>query len=194
MKSHLKLFFYLIGISASTCHASALFPTHQLSFGFYNHAVLPWKFPALPKPLFWNSRYSAGNGIILAYTYTRFHTSKHFSVNFGVSTTNWNSGTQSLVTLSGFFELRWWIFRTRSFNPYLVYSIAGPTIISRSQFAGSELGGYFLFQDYLGAGIMLGQRAHCNIEAKVIHYSNGDLAQYNRGLQVPFVLSIGSSF
>lgn len=173
---------------------TTLFPKHQITLDYYNHQTFPMNFPTLPKPLFWHSRYRVQSGGRISYAYTRFHTSKHFSVNLGLSLAGWQSDNQDLWVFSGFFELRWWLFRTATFNPYLFYSLAGPSLMTRDYFAGSKLGSYFTFQDYLGAGVMLGKNHHLTIEAKVIHYSNGDLAQYNKGLQVPFVIAVGYLF
>ncbi len=172
-------------------NAKNYFPNNQFSIGFYNQKFIHLKFPTLPKPLFWNSRYKVDSGFMLSYLHTRFHTGKYFSVSLGFTASDWQSGAQHLFALSALFELRWWVFRSKYISPYLLYSIAGPTILSKSYFAGSKLGGHLIFQDYMGAGIMLGHKYHFTLEAKIVHYSNGDLGVYNKGLQVPFLISIG---
>lgn len=131
---------------------------------------------------------------MLEYLTSVYHTQKYFSIFFGMSFANWNAGSSTLFALSGVLELRWWIVHTPTFNPYLMYSVAGPTILSNNHFNGSKLGSYVLFQDYMGFGVMLGTQHHFTIEAKLVHYSNGDLGVYNQGMQVPFLMALGYSF
>lgn len=166
------------------------FPTQQVSAGYYNNEFIHSTFPSLPKPFFWGSTHHATDGFMLSYLKSAYHSKKYFSIFWGLSFSNWNMFSCNLLALSVFFEFRWWVFRTDIINPYFMYSIAGPTLLSNNHIGNSNLGAYVLFQDYLGAGIMFGTKHHFNLEAKVVHYSNGDLAAFNQGLQVPFLLAL----
>ena len=170
------------------------YPKQQVLAGYYHNSWAHGSLPKLPKPLFWGSKHHATSGGTISYLYTLYHTQKYFSIHGGVAISNWNLNASSLYALSGFFELRLWIFHTKSFNPYLMYSIAGPTVLSSNHIQDSKLGGYFLFQDYMGVGVLLGQTHKIMLEVKTLHYSNGDLAVYNQGLQIPWLFSIGYVF
>lgn len=179
-------------LSASA--ASFNWPKQQVDMGYDNSSYKTFTIPKPPKPFFWSSHFAVNSGGNMSYRYIYYHTKQYFSFQLGATTAMWFAQSKTLFTLSAIFELRWWILHTRYFNPYLMYSIASPTLLSREHFADSHLGGHFLFQDYLGAGMLIGNSHRFAIEVKVMHYSNGDLAVYNDGLQVPFLLSIGYVF
>jgi len=189
-RKSLGIFSLLCWVNAFSLSPSILFPEQEFLVGIYNHQWIRAQMPLLPKPIYWNSRYKASYGINFGYLQTLFHTEKHFSIEFGVNFSNWNIGSDALFALTGLLELRWWIYRTNCFNPYFMYSIAAPTFLSNNHIGGSDLGGNFIFQDYWGLGIMIGNLHHVNIEFKNLHYSNGDLAMRNAGLQIPFLISI----
>ena len=185
----------LIGTSiACANNDSFIFPGREFSIGFYNKSVLPNSGIPLPHPLFWKSRAKVDNGLTFSYEYLVFHTKKYFSVNFDNSLSWWEIQSQSQVALSFFFVLRFWLFRMDSFNPYIAWSIAGPTLLSRRTFDNANLGGHFIFQDFLGIGVVIGRNHHVDISLKMYHYSNGDLFLNNAGFDVPTVLTVGYIF
>ncbi len=173
---------------------SAFFPKQQLSFGFYDNNVIksnPWR---PPSPLFWDSALEVQSGGTAVYTRMLYHTQKYFSVEWGVAASVWTKSPQSIGALSALLQLRWWIFRTQHFNPYVVYSVAGPTLLTREHLDTAKFTAPFIFQDYLGCGILFGKQHHFDLSARMYHYSNGDLFEHNSGFDVPLVVFFGFDF
>lgn len=170
------------------------FPRQQLSFGFYDNDLIsadPWH---PPSPFFWEASTKASGGGTIVYTRLFYHTQKYFSVEWGVSGSAWTTNSQTIGAASLFLQLRWWIFRTDYFNPYVVYSVAGPSLLTNDQFGSAQLTAPFIFQDYLGLGTFLGKDHHVDISARMYHYSNGDLLTHNPGFDVPLVIFMGFNF
>lgn len=180
------------------------FKKNQVLAGFYDDGVLPNDIPHPPSPLFWTSRTKANHGATAGYERTVYHTQKYFAVTVGTSLSWWaiNDPSQSQFAWSGFFTLHIFIFRTPSFSPYFVWSIAGPTLLTRRTFGkpddvhhfDASLGERFIFQDFLGLGVQIGEHHPVTVALKLYHYSNGDLFLHNAGFDVPVVLTIGYLF
>jgi len=181
-----------------TCFASSnpnhYFTKNQISFGFYEKHVLPRFTPHPPSPIFWRSRARVDYGATVFYERNVFHTTKYFSINGGTSLSAWSLQSQIQVAISGFFVFRVWLFRTETFNPYIAWSIAGPTILTSNHFSHYQLGSRFTFQDFLGIGAVVGKRQSIVISLKLYHYSNGDIFLRNDGFNVPLVVCIGFTF
>ena len=131
---------------------------------------------------------------MLLYHRLVFNTAKYFSVHAGGSFGRFEFRSAELYTLSVFLELRLWFFHNRYATPYFLYSLAGPTIMSRDTLPGYTLGKEFIFQDYIGFGVQFGKEKTFNLDFKIVHYSNGNIFADNAGLDAPFVLSIGHSW
>ncbi len=100
------------------------------------------------------------------------------SVEFGAS--YWEakgSRPESMGQLSAIPMLRWW--PTERF--YLEVG-SGPTVLSRSEFAGRDLGTRFQFGSHLGTGILI-KKAH-RIGIRYSHYSNASIKKPNPGLDL----------
>jgi hypothetical protein len=170
------------------------FPKHEVSVGFYDNDFMPTSIPHPPHPFFWTSRTHANGGVSLNYEWLVYHTHKYFSVNFGTSLTDWVIHSNSEVGASFYFLVHVWLFRTETFSPYFDWSIGGPTLLSNRFFAQANLGGHFIFQDFLGFGAMMGRTHHVDLRVNIYHYSNGDLFVHNDGWDVPLVINIGYMF
>lgn len=97
-------------------------------------------------------------------------------VELGVS--YWKADrSQSMWQLSAIPMLRWW----PNEGVYLEIG-SGPTVLSRSEFAGSDLGTHFQFGSHLGTGILIND-AH-RIGIRYSHYSNAGIKKPNPGLDV----------
>jgi hypothetical protein len=193
----LSLFLSIITVSsfAGISEVSHYFDKkNQLSFGLYDDNFSTADYPRPPSPIFWSSSVSATSGQHFSYLRTVYHTEKYFSANVGASLSNWQHESQMQLVLSAFFELRLWLFRSDYFNPYVVWSIAGPSVLTRHNFGPSNLGGNFIFQDYLGVGVQVGKEHRVNLSAIMYHYSNGDLLYANGGFDVPIVFAVGYTF
>ena len=168
------------------------FIKHQLSIGFYAKHVLPGHIYRPPSPIMWKSNYKADAGMMFLYEWNVFHTKKYFSINFGTSLSWWTMHSQVQMAATFLIDLRFWLFHTDSFNPYITWSIASPTLLSRRIYGQANLGEHFIFQDFLGIGAQIGKRF--DVSLKLLHYSNGDLFLHNSGLDIPSVFSIGYIF
>ena len=170
------------------------FKKNQFSVGFYTDTFMDVDLPHPPSPIFWEAPTHPDYGFIIMYQRTTYHTKRHFSLNIGASASRWVRQQQDLYTASLFIMLRYWFWRHRNFSTYFLYSIGGPTWISRRHFGPAELGKHFIFQDMLGIGARFGTQHVINAELYLLHYSNGDIFFQNSGLDVPIVFSLGYSF
>jgi len=179
-------------------------PKHMLQIG-YSSNVLGYgvnDFVSSDKfPIFWGGDVEVFQGISLTYQQNIFHTAKVFSLDWGVSTSYWQSkgrGTglsnpnkQDFFTLSVFPVARFTVLHTKPFDAYFYYSVAGPTYISKVMIDGQNTGKHFTFQDNMGTGIYFGEKRNLNAELMIGHYSNGNLFPHNDAVKVPLTLKVG---
>ena len=77
---------------------------------------------------------------------------------------------------------------------YFVYSLAGPTYISKVVLDGLDTGRHFTFQDFMGIGWFAGANRNLNFGIKINHFSNGNIFTQNAGVKIPLTFSVGSAF
>lgn len=134
----------------------------QLGFNSgYRKATLAYETPAL-----WSHRFSGDWGRL------------DLGVELGIS--YWDSRHEdptSMWQLSAIPILRWWPHD----SVYLEAGV-GPTVMSRSEFAGRELGTRFQFGSYLGAGFTIQDRHRIGV--RYSHYSNASIKKPNMGLDI----------
>lgn len=147
-------------------------------------------------PIFWTGDLKIKNGDSIMYEKNVFHTHKYFSLDVGASASTYSSqiNNTSFQAFSVFPEIRVWLMRSHLMDFYFMYSVAGPSYLTRSNIDGINLGGRFTFQDLLGFGLFIGKDKHLNINAEIGHYSNGNLLPNNPGAQVPLMFSLGYAF
>jgi len=167
------------------------FSKNIVSLGFYQDSLDP-KITRPPRPIIWTATAKVDHGMTFLYERNIFHTKKYLSINVGTSGSWWQRQKQSIFALSGFLTFRIWPFHTQYFSPYILYSVAGPTLLSRDHLNGIDLGGHFTWQDFFGVGAQIGNNGY--IEAKLQHYSNGDVLAVNPGFDVPIVIALGYGF
>jgi len=169
------------------------FIKNQLSFGFYAKDFINIHIPEPPSPLFWKASLKVDHGVMLIYRHMLYHRG-FLSISVGSSISRWVKSNEHVYAFSAFFQLRLWLFLRRHVSFYLLYSAAGPTMITDRTFATSNFSENFLFQDILGFGMQIGQSRAFTLEAYTVHYSNGDIFPKNSGIQVPFVIALGYAF
>jgi opacity protein-like surface antigen len=147
-------------------------------------------------PVFWGGNVKVDRGLAVHYDRNVFHTRKIFSLDVGTSVSSWRSrgGHDAFFTLSAYPLLRFTLVRTRAADAYFCYSLAGPTYISRRTIDALDTGRHFTFQDFIGAGLLLGTRRNVVAGLKINHYSNGNIFTENAGVKVPLTLTIGYAF
>lgn len=180
------------------------FGENQITFAFENLDWVNWDPPTPPSPIFWNIRHVSANipgnhgdyarqGGMLRYS-RMFLARRYFSMSLGSSVSYWQNYRGNLWAYSVYLQMRLWLPLGKNARAYLLYSIAGPTYLTNRRFGSAYFSENFLFQDYLGVGLQLGNRHAIDIEAYTTHYSNGDIFAVNSGIQVPIMFALGYSF
>jgi opacity protein-like surface antigen len=147
-------------------------------------------------PVFWGGRAHVETGFSVQYQRNIFHGKKYFSFDWGTTLGFWRSEKdhQKFMTISVFPLFRFTLLRTKSFDFYLNYSLAGPTFISGLKIDDRNTGPHFTFQDNIGVGLFIGKERKLNTEVKIGHYSNGNLFTENDGVKIPLTVNLGYTF
>lgn len=147
-------------------------------------------------PIFWTGDVHTANGAILMYERNIFHSHKLFSFDLGASVSTYHSAINNtpFQVFSVFPAFRFWLIRSPEMDFYFLYSVAGPSYITRRNIDDIDTGGNFTFQDLLGFGFFLGKEKHLNLDLRIGHYSNGNSLPNNPGIQVPLTVSLGYAF
>ena len=173
----------------------ATFSTHLVQLGYTTNSMGYGPNSAV-KSFFWQGEIEVGTGIALHYLHNIFHTGRLFSLDWGASVASQQSvrDGERFVTASLFPVLRLTPVRTAPLDVYVMYSLAGPTFISKELLDGENVGGHFTLQDQIGLGFFTGDSKRFNVEFRVGHFSNGNLLPRNIGIKVPLTISFGYAF
>lgn len=154
------------------------------------------RFFARTVPVFWDGTVRVDRGAALHVDHNLFHTRKLFAFDVGGSLSSWRSqqDRDSFYTVSVYPQFRFVFLRTRPLDVWTVYSLAGPTYLSRSMIDGNDMGGRFTFQDFMGIGTFVGKERRLSLGVKINHYSNGNMFTQNAAVTVPITMSIGYLF
>ncbi|PIZ03383.1 MAG: hypothetical protein COY58_09475 [Gammaproteobacteria bacterium CG_4_10_14_0_8_um_filter_38_16] len=195
-------FYYLF----HTLHLPPYYTTHYIfhknliQFGLFDTKVFD---PDVNKyfsihylPIFWTGDVHTRNGAVLMYERNVFHTHKRFSLDIGTSISSYHSAINNTAfeTFSIFPDIRLWLIRSPSVDFYFMYSVAGPSYVTRRVIDNTDTGGHFSFQDLLGFGFFFGKEKRVNLDFRIGHYSNGNSLPINPGIQVPLTVSMGYAF
>jgi len=184
-------------------NAPYIFPHNVLQIGYANdflgfEANKNFTFSARRPgiPIFWLGDIKVGNGVSITYLRNIYHGRKTFSFDWGLSASWWQSSINktSFFTLSIFPSVKVWFLHMKSADVYFVYSIAGPAFISETTLDEIDSGKHFTFQDYLGFGTFFGEGRTLNFEARIEHFSNGNLFPANDGIAIPLTFVLGYAF
>jgi opacity protein-like surface antigen len=147
-------------------------------------------------PVFWGGDAHVKQGVSVRYQRNLFHTLKVFSLDLGGSLAYWKSRYEqvSFYTFSVYPMFRFTAMRTKPADLYFMYSVAGPTFISKTRIDGNETGRHFTFQDMMGMGVLAGKSRRLNAEINIGHYSNGNLFPENAGVKIPLTFNVGWAF
>jgi hypothetical protein len=147
-------------------------------------------------PIFWAGNLNVDRGVAVHFSRNVYHTARLFALDFGASVSSWGSQTsrERFTTLSVYPLLRFTPIHTNPADVYFCYSLAGPTYISKVVIDDHDMGNHFTFQDFMGAGLLVGRDRHVSIGIKINHYSNGNLSTQNAGVTVPLTLTAGYAF
>jgi hypothetical protein len=174
---------------------TAWFPEHLVQVGVTTDA-LGFGFNAAMTPIFWQGDAEVGAGATVHYQRNVFHTERAFSLDWGASLT-WARSRQAgngFAAVSVYPLFRWTMLRRGPADLYAMYTLAGPTVISSHVLDGHDVGRAFTFQDLLGVGIYARRDRRLNIEARIGHYSNGNILPRNAGVRLPLTVLAGWTF
>jgi hypothetical protein len=147
-------------------------------------------------PVFWAGHAKVDFGIAPHYERNVFHTRKLFALDAGASAGFYKTrqNNDRFFTLSVYPLFRFTFLRARLVDMYFVYSLAGPTYISKVILDDVNTGRHFTFQDFMGIGWFAGTKRNLNVGVKINHYSNGNIFTQNAGVKIPLTFSVGYAF
>lgn len=175
------------------------FPQHTLQFAFSTNALgygANHFFGEGKVPVFWGGNVGVEDGLAIIYRKNVFHTRKTFALDIGASVGTWESNAREnrFYAASVYPVMRFNFLRTDMADLYFMYSVAGPTFISRSNLDGYDTGKHFTFRDYMGIGGYFGRDNILNAEVNIGHFSNGNIYPNNAGIKIPLSFTFGYAF
>ncbi len=147
-------------------------------------------------PIFWRGVIQTKTGGAINYQRNVFHSRRVFSLDWGTSFSFWQteSNKDQFFAISVFPVMRFWFLRNKFTDNYFVYSIVGPSFVSKRTLASRYIGSQATYQDFLGFGTFFGKKRNLNAELKIEHYSNGNIFDINPGVDIPLMLNVGYAF
>jgi len=147
-------------------------------------------------PIFWSGTIQVSSGFSINYRRNLFHARRWFALDWGADVSTWKSvkNGDRFYTAAVYPAFRFPLVRTNPVEAYLIYSLAGPSLITRTTIDGLQAGKTFTFQDFMGAGVFLGASRRVTAEVRIQHYSNGNLFPQNPGITIPLGFYLGTTF
>jgi len=173
--------------------------TSKIGYGvnrFFSMNTTIGNFESFGIPVFWLGALKTTNSFSVTYQKTAYQSKKHFSLDWGVSATAFQTEltTKNIYAFSIFPVLRFYLLRKKNFDMYTNYSLIGPTYITKSDIDGINTGPKITYQDTMGLGFFLGKERKYNFEMRIMHYSNGNIFTDNAGIAVPIQFTFGKTF
>ena len=149
-------------------------------------------------PVFWRGDVEARHTLQVGYERQLYRGRKVFALGWGASATAFQTvRTRQWVGAASVYPvLNFYFLRRRAVQPYVTWSVIGPTFLTHADLEGADpedntTGPRITYQDFIGLGAHLGADGRHNVEAKIEHYSNGNIFNDNAGVAVPVVFSYG---
>ncbi|RCS27860.1 acyloxyacyl hydrolase [Polaribacter sp. WD7] len=173
--------------------------TNKIGYGvnrFLSMNTTIGNFESFGIPVFWLGKLKTTNSFSVTYQKTAYRSKKHFSLDWGVSATAFQTeaSNDAIYAFSIFPVLRFYLLRKKNFDMYTNYSIIGPTYLTKSNIDGINTGPKITYQDKIGLGFFLGKQRKYNFEMRIMHYSNGNIFTNNAGIAVPIQFTFGKTF
>lgn len=166
----------------------------QFYISGYERSLCPNDPPRPPKPLMWTATTKVDKAFILGFEHELYKT-KYLEFHSGISggqvellREEADSLWVGSIYLMGHLNL----YKSKNLKLYVLYSPAGPSILSQNTLGPTAFSNRFVFQDQFGVGLFLNTDAKMHIFAKFYHFSNGDLFPVNGGFDIP--IQLGLSF
>ncbi|HLG41155.1 MAG TPA: acyloxyacyl hydrolase [Chitinophagaceae bacterium] len=179
-------------------NSGLIFPKNMVQVGYGTNALGYGvnKFVSGTVPIFWGGEIDIKKGVSLTYVRNVYHGKKVFSIDWGLDVSYWKTkkNNEDFFAASIYPVARFTALRTKSTDLYFMYSIAGPTYISRIIMDGMKTGTNFTFRDAMGMGVFYGKKREVNAEIRIAHYSNGNILPPNNGVKIPLTFTFGYTF
>jgi hypothetical protein len=180
-------------------HNGPIWPRNVIQIGYITDALgfgVNDFFTKGKVAIFWHGSVEVANGLSVNYQRNLFHTRRFFALDWGVGISSWKSriNDERFFTASLYPVLRIPLVRTNPVEFYFSYSLAGPSLITRTNIDDQETGRLFTFQDYMAIGVYLGRKRRVTGEVRIGHYSNANLFPQNPGITIPLGFYFGSTF
>lgn len=133
-------------------------------------------------------------GFMALYEHVILDTLGTISIYGGGNLARWESLNDQIITGSAFLSGRLWVLHLLFLHPYVEYSILGPTLASKNSFGDLNFQTNFLFQNFFGVGVEVGQNRGFSFDIKTIrYYESYDFAPHD-GFRIPIIGSFGILF
>jgi len=166
--------------------------TSSFFVSFYEGNVISKKILRPPPPFMWTAMLKVDRAFVLGCE-TKVFEAEYVSIIGGLSASNLQTSLvikDSLWVGSVYLMAKVPLFTFKDFKGYLLYSPAGPSMLSKNTFATTGYTNRFVFQDQFGFSVMYEDTVEFFV--KQYHFSNGDIFPVNGGIDIP--LQFGISF
>jgi hypothetical protein len=183
--------------SGNSDEGQKIWPKNILQVGYINDAVgFGVNNAVIKAKIFWPGNVYVGNGVSVSFERNILHTRRWFALDWGAEISTWSSKLdhQRFYTAALYPVLRFPLVRTNPVEFYFSYSLAGPTLITRTELDDQKTGRNFTFQDYMSLGFYFGKKRKVAADFRVTHYSNGNVFPQNPGITVPLGFYVGTTF
>lgn len=180
-------------VLAIAAFLSPLYGKDTLYVSGYEQEIMPNHVYRPRKPLMWNARLKVDRALLAGYEHPFYSYKKMLELYSGVSMGYLETTTKTedqIGVVSAYLLARLYLIRSEVFSGYIIYSPAGPSLLSKSTFATTAFSNNFVFQNQFGVGASFGKNADTELFLKLYHYSNGDLFPVNGGIDIPIVLGL----
>ncbi len=166
-----------------------------VSVCYFDEDRVQFNIPEMPNFLKERGAESAQRGYMLFYEKKIFDVLSVLSFYGGGNLGKYDKLEDTLYSASLFMSGRLWVMHLIVIHPYVEVSLFGPTILSKSEFALTDLKSNFLFQNYIALGAEIGAGTGLSVEVKAVRYLKPEPANPEQaGVQVPILLSLGYFF
>jgi hypothetical protein len=176
---------------------SGLFGSRGKFFvGGFDSAVLPSDVYRPGKPLMWDAKLKVDRAIMLSYERDLYHFGRYLELYSGISggfLESFGEKEDSIQTFGGYLMARLYFVKVRNFQMFFMWSPAGPSFLTKREFATTEFSNLFVFQDQFGIGIRVKGKREYDFFVKLYHFSNGDIFPINGGIDIPLLIGFGVS-
>lgn len=166
----------------------------NLSVCYYDPEDVKWNVPNPPNFIKGTSGPNVEKGVMLFYERKLFDVLTVLSTYIGADLGKWKMNGDKIYSTSCFLSGKMWILHLPFLHTYLEYSMFGPTALSKEVFGSLHFGSNFLFQNFFGIGVEVGEGSGFCVDLRIFRYTEKDFKKPAALFQVPITLSVGLLF